>query len=96
MLMLESLFLYRSLYAGILTRRSSMKNIVGKDRMTMKECVDFFGFSRQKIGRLIAKTKLKKLVPPFPFIDVTGSDKRHVYYFDQEAVSSWVEANSMG
>lgn len=73
-----------------------MKNIVGKNRMTMQECVDFFGFSRQKIGRLIAKTKLKKLVPPFPFIDVTGSDKRHVYYFDQEAVSSWVEANSMG
>ena len=31
-----------------------MKNIVGKDRMTMQECVDFFGFSRQKIGRLIA------------------------------------------
>lgn len=51
-----------------------MKNIVGKDRMTMKECVDFFGFSRQKIGRLIAKSKLKKLVPPFPFIDLTGSD----------------------
>lgn len=73
-----------------------MKNIVGKDRMTMKECVDFFGFSRQKIGRLIAKTKLKKLVPPFPFIDLTGSDKRHVYYFNKEAVASWVEERSVG
>lgn len=73
-----------------------MKNIAGKNRMTMKECVVFFGFSRQKIARLIAKSKLKKISPPFPFIDVTGSDKRHVYYFDKEAVSSWVEANSMG
>lgn len=73
-----------------------MKIIAGKKRMEMKDCVKFLGFSRQKIARLIAKSKLKKISPPFPFIDLTCSDKRHIYYFDQEAVSHWVEANSMG
>ena len=73
-----------------------MKDIAGKKRMEMKDCVKFLGFSRQKIARLIAMSKLNKISPPFPFIDLTGSDKRHIYYFDQEAISSWVEANSMG
>lgn len=73
-----------------------MKIIAGKNRMEMKDCVKFLGFSRQKIARLIAQSKLKKISPPFPFIDLTCSDKRHIYYFDQEAVSYWIEANSMG
>lgn len=73
-----------------------MKTIANKPRMTMKECVNFLGFSRQKICRLIAKTIDNKMEPPFPFIELTGSDKRHIYYFDREAVEAWVDARSFG
>ena len=73
-----------------------MKNIAGKNVMKMKECIDFTGFSRSTIQKLIALTKKKKLTPPFPFMDLFGSDKRHHYLFDKEAIINWVDARSIG
>ena len=73
-----------------------MKNIAGKNTMKMKECIDFTGFSRSTIQKLIALTKKNKLTPPFPFMDLFGSDKRHHYRFDKEAIINWVDARSVG
>lgn len=73
-----------------------MKNIAGKKVMKMKECIDFTGFSRSTIQKLIALTKKNKLTPPFPFMDLFGSDKRHHYRFDKEKIINWVDARSVG
>lgn len=73
-----------------------MKNIAGKLVMTMKECIEFTGLSRSTIAKNIALTKKKKMTPPFPFIDLFGSDKRHHYRFDKEAIINWVDARSIG
>lgn len=37
-----------------------MKNIAGKNAMKMKECIDFTGFSRSTIQKLIALTKKER------------------------------------
>ena len=73
-----------------------MKDIAEKPRMQMKDCVAFTGFSRQNIARLIALSKAKLISPPFPFMDFTCSKKRHLYYFDKEAVSAWIDAMTFG
>ncbi len=62
----------------------------------MKECIDFTGFSRSTIKKLIALKKKKRRTPPFPFMDLFGSDKRHHYRFDKEAIINWVDARSVG
>jgi predicted DNA-binding transcriptional regulator AlpA len=73
-----------------------MKDLAGKKVMKMKECIKFTGFSRSTINKLIALTKKNKLTPPFPFIDVFGSNIRHHYRFNKEAIINWIDARSIG
>jgi len=68
-----------------------MKNIAGKDCLSVKELVDFSGFSRSYIETLVALTKEGKLSPPLQFYDFV-TKKRHKYYFIIEAFNSWLDA----
>lgn len=70
-----------------------MKNIKGKPCFSVKDLVDFSGFSRSYISTLIAKTKEGKLSPPLPFYDFV-TNKRHKYFFEKEAILSWFDAIS--
>lgn len=70
-----------------------MKNIAGKDCLSVKELVDFSGFSRSYIGTLVALTKEGKLSPPLPFYDFV-TKKRHKYFFEKGAILSWLDAIS--
>ena len=55
-----------------------MKNIAGKPCFSVKDLVDFSGFSRSYIGTLIAKTKEGKLSPPLPFYDFVTSNVKSI------------------
>lgn len=70
-----------------------MKTIAGKSCFSVKDLVDFSGFSRSYISTLIAKTKEGKLFPPLPFYDFV-TNKRHKYFFEKEAILSWLDAIS--
>lgn len=71
----------------------TMRDIAGIPCFSVKELVDFFGFSRSYISTLIAKTKEGKLSPPFPFYDFV-TKTRHKYYFSKEAFLSWLDARN--
>jgi hypothetical protein len=65
-----------------------MKKIADKNFLEMQEAVDFLGFSRSTVFRLIRLSKKGKLTPPLPFFS-PSEGRRHTYYFLKDGLRDW-------
>jgi hypothetical protein len=66
-----------------------MKQIAGKKFLELPEAVEFLGFSRSTVFRLIRLSKKGKLTPPLPFFS-PSEGRRHTYYFLKDGLRDWM------